>query len=105
VVVGNVKCEFSRDIWYHKEAELLIATSYGPGRYDSKYEEHGHDYPIGYVRWTEGRNLQEFVRLLSAGLVRVAPLITHEFPFSRAVEAYELVINKPNECLGVVLKY
>lgn len=105
VVVGGVKCEFPRDIWYYKDAELLIATSYGPGRYDAQYEEHGHDYPIGYVRWTEGRNLQEFVRLLGDGLVKVNPLITHEFAFSRAAEAYELVIAKPNECLGVVLKY
>lgn len=105
VVVGNARCEFPRDIWYHKDAELLIATSYGPGRYDPQYEEHGHDYPIGYVRWTEGRNLQEFVRLLADGLVKVNPLITHEFAFSRAAEAYDVVINKPNECLGVVLKY
>jgi polar amino acid transport system substrate-binding protein len=105
VVVGNLKCEFPRDIWYYKDAELLIATSYGPGRYDPQYEEGGHDYPIGYVRWTEGRNVQEFVQMLSAGQVKVAPLITHEFPFARAAEAFELVLNKPGECLGVVLRY
>ncbi|MBI4025946.1 MAG: zinc-binding alcohol dehydrogenase [Verrucomicrobia bacterium] len=105
VVVGNVKCEFPRDAWFYKDAELLIARSYGPGRYDPQYEDQGHDYPLGYVRWTEGRNLQEFVRLLSAGQVKVAPLITHEFPFERAPEAYELLLAKPNECLGVLLKY
>ena len=105
VVVGNVKCEFPRDLWYYKDAELLISRSYGPGRYDPPYEDGGHDYPLGYVRWTEGRNLQEFVRLLSAGQVKVAPLISHEFPFERAPEAYELLLEKPGECLGVVLKY
>lgn len=105
VVVGNVKCEFPRARWYYKDAELYIATSFGPGRYDPQYEEKGHDYPIGYVRWTEGRNLQEFIRLLGDGLVKIAPLITHEFPFDRATEAYELVLSKPGECLGVLLKY
>lgn len=105
VVVGALKCDFPRDIWYYKDAELLIATSYGPGRYDPQYEDHGHDYPIGHVRWTEGRNLQEFVRLLGDGLVKVAPLITHEFPFAKALEAYDTVLEKPGECLGVVLRY
>lgn len=105
VVVGNVKCDFPRDTWYYKDAELLISRSYGPGRYDPQYEENGHDYPMGYVRWTEGRNLQEFVQLLSEGKVKVAPLITHEFPFERATEAYELLLTKPGECLGIVLKY
>lgn len=105
VVVGALKCEFPRDIWYYKDAELLIATSYGPGRYDPQYEDHGHDYPIGYVRWTEGRNLQEFVRLLGDGLVKVAPLITHEYPFAKAIEAYDTVVQRPGECLGVVLRY
>jgi threonine dehydrogenase-like Zn-dependent dehydrogenase len=105
VVVGNVKCEFPRDTWYYKDCELLISRSYGPGRYDPQYEDRGHDYPLGYVRWTEGRNLQEFVQLLGAGQVKVAPLITHEFPFDRAPEAYELLLARPRECLGVLLKY
>lgn len=105
VIVGNVLCEFPRDLWFYKDLDLRIATAYGPGRYDPQYEEHGHDYPIGYVRWTEGRNLQEFVRLLGDGLVKVAPLITHEFPFERAADAYETIMEKPDDCLGVVLRY
>ena len=105
VVVGNMKCEFPRELWYYKDIELLISRSYGPGRYDSEYEEGGHDYPPGFVRWTEGRNLREFIRLLGAGRVNVTPLITHEVPFERAPEMYELLLAKPGECLGVLLKY
>jgi hypothetical protein len=92
-------------LWYQKDAELFITTSYGPGRYDPQYEKEGHDYPVGYVRWTEGRNLMEFIRLLGAGSVKLAPLITHEIPFERAGQMYELILSRPQECLGVVLRY
>lgn len=104
-VVGAVKCDFSRDLWFSKDAELTISQAYGPGRYDPQYEEEGRDYPYAYVRWTEGRNLEEVVRLLGTGQLKIAPLISHEFAFENAQEAYELIRTNPLDCLGVLLKY
>ncbi len=97
---------FPRRIYYQKELSFINSRSYGPGRYDPSYEEAGQDYPIGYVRWTEGRNLQAFVELMAEGHLDIIPLITHRFPIQNAPEAYELITGKTNQpFLGVLLTY
>jgi predicted dehydrogenase/threonine dehydrogenase-like Zn-dependent dehydrogenase len=88
VIVGAVGMELERADFYTKEQDLLISRSYGPGRYDPTYEEQGVDYPIGYVRWTENRNMQEFLRQLAAGKIQVEPLISAEYPVEAAAQAY-----------------
>lgn len=106
VAVGAVGLTIPRKIYYEKELSLVNSRSYGPGRYDPGYEEGGRDYPIGYVRWTEGRNMEAFVDLLAEEQVDVRPLITHRFPIEQAPEAYELITGKRNEpFLGVLLQY
>jgi predicted dehydrogenase/threonine dehydrogenase-like Zn-dependent dehydrogenase len=106
VAIGAVGFNIPRKIYYEKELEFKVSRSYGPGRYDPQYEEKGVDYPLGYVRWTEGRNLESFVDLLSSGKVDVKPLITHRFPIDNATAAYELITGKTNESfLGVLLSY
>lgn len=106
VAVGAVDLRLPRKLYYAKELAFLVSRSYGPGRYDPVYEEAGVDYPAGYVRWTEGRNLQAFVDLLAGGKVEVQPLITHRYPIERAPQAYDLISGKrPEPYLGVVLTY
>jgi len=106
VAVGAVGLSLPRKIYYEKELSFVNSRSYGPGRYDPSYEEHGRDYPPGYVRWTEGRNLEAFVDLLASRRVDVNPLITHRFPIDQAPEAYELITGKRKESfLGVLLTY
>lgn len=106
VAVGAVGLEIPRKVYYEKELDLRLSRSYGPGRYDSEYEDKGHDYPYGYVRWTEQRNMEAFVQLLSSGAIDVAPLITHRFPIDDAVMAYDIVVGKTSEpSMGVVLTY
>jgi predicted dehydrogenase/threonine dehydrogenase-like Zn-dependent dehydrogenase len=89
VVVGAVGLTLVRDPFYKKELSVTISRSYGPGRYDPLYEEGGIDYPVGYVRWTERRNLEEFLRLVASGSMRVAPLVGLEVPLEAAPRAYE----------------
>jgi predicted dehydrogenase/threonine dehydrogenase-like Zn-dependent dehydrogenase len=106
VAVGAVGLDIPRKLYYEKELSFLISRSYGPGRYDPDYEENGKDYPLGYVRWTEGRNLQAVVDLLADGRLDVHPLITHHYDIAQAPEAYELITGKRNEpFLGVLLTY
>jgi polar amino acid transport system substrate-binding protein len=106
VVVGAVPINVPRSPYYEKEVEVRLSRSYGPGRYDPEYEEKGHDYPIGYVRWTERRNMGEFLRLLGTGGVDLAPLITHRFGFEEVVEAYGTLRGGEGAgALGVVLRY
>ena len=106
VAVGAVGLEIPRKLYYEKELHLQISRSYGPGRYDSAYEEQGRDYPYGYVRWTEGRNLAAFVELLASGRLDVHPLITHRFDIAQAPDAYELITGKLKQpFLGVLLTY
>ncbi|MCG8553003.1 MAG: Gfo/Idh/MocA family oxidoreductase, partial [Desulfobacterales bacterium] len=82
-----------------------MSCSYGPGRYDLDYEEKGIDYPIGYVRWTEKRNMEEFLRLIQQGRLKIEPLVSHEFELKDAAEAYDLLIKQPDDCLAILLKY
>jgi predicted dehydrogenase/threonine dehydrogenase-like Zn-dependent dehydrogenase len=105
VIVGAVGMELERADFYNKEIDLRISRSYGPGRYDRRYEEHGLDYPLGYVRWTENRNLAAFLELVAAKRVDVASLITDEFPIERAPEAYEKVVKGGPATIGVLLAY
>ncbi|HSL47327.1 MAG TPA: bi-domain-containing oxidoreductase [Anaerolineales bacterium] len=106
VATGAVGLTFPRKIYFEKEISFINSRSYGPGRYDLNYEEHGNDYPIGYVRWTEGRNFEAVVDLMAKGQLNVKPLITHRFDISEAPRAYEVITGKTKEeFLGVVLTY
>lgn len=106
VAVGAVGLQIPRKIYYEKELDFRVSRSYGPGRYDVAYEEEGHDYPYAYVRWTEQRNMEAFVQLLSQGKVDVHSLVTHRFPIDEAPEAYDLITGKTGEpFLGVLLTY
>ena len=92
--------------FYKKELELKISCSYGPGRYDHTYEEEGRDYPYGYVRWTENRNMAAFVKLLATKSVDVRPLITRVFEIAEAEKAYDIVLGKTQErCIAILLEY
>lgn len=95
VAVGAVGMELDRNRMYAKELNFHISTSYGPGRYDSNYEENGNDYPIGFVRWTENRNLQEFIRLASIGKIDIAPLLCGTYNVVDAVNAFKALIENP----------
>jgi polar amino acid transport system substrate-binding protein len=107
IVVGAVKMDIPRDpYFYRKELELKISCSYGPGRYDVEYEEGGIDYPFAYVRWTEQRNMEAFLDMVSKGLVDVKPLITHTYNIEQAEDAYEIVLGKnPEPHIAILLKY
>ena len=105
VAVGLVGLDLPRRPFYFKEAELVVSCSYGPGRYDARYEERGEDYPAAYVRWTEQRNLQAVLDTMSAGRLDVAPLITHRFPIDRAEAAYALLDQDKEPYLGILLEY
>lgn len=106
VAVGAVGLEIPRKIYYEKEIKFLISRSYGPGRYDNQYEEEGQDYPFGYIRWTEGRNLDAILDLIEANKLDVNSLISHRYDISNGIQAYETITGKKNEkFLGVIIKY
>ena len=106
VATGAVGLTFPRKVYYEKEISFINSRSYGPGRYDLNYEEQGNDYPLGYVRWTEGRNFEAVIDLVAKGQLNVRPLITHRFDIGEAVQAYEVITGKKNEkFLGVLLTY
>ena len=104
VLVGDVRIEFPRAPYYAKELDLRLSRSYGPGRYDREYEERGLDYPIGYVRWTERRNMAAFVGLLASGKVDVEPLIRRRVKIAEADAAYEELLAGSSP-LGIVIEY
>ncbi|MEL7669955.1 bi-domain-containing oxidoreductase [Methanobacterium sp.] len=104
VVVGDVGMEIDRSPFYEKELDFFISSSYGPGRYDPIYEEKGIDYPVGYVRWTENRNMQEFLKMLSEGKIDVKKLIDHIFSLEKASEAYS-IFETGDRPIGVLFKY
>ena len=106
VAVGTVGMEIERKAFYEKELDFRISRSYGPGRYDSVYEQKGRDYPIGYVRWTENRNMEAFLQLVAERKIDVGSLITHRFSVDEAARAYELITGRTRDrYLGVVIKY
>jgi predicted dehydrogenase/threonine dehydrogenase-like Zn-dependent dehydrogenase len=106
VAVGTVGMALDRRTFYEKELDFRVSRSYGPGRYDAAYEQKGVDYPIGYVRWTETRNMQAFLSLLAEDKVDIGPLITHRFPIHQAQLAYDLIAGESQErFLGVLITY
>lgn len=107
IMVGAVKMDIPRDPhFFRKELDLRMSCSYGPGRYDVNYEENGIDYPYGYVRWTEQRNMEAFLELLAANLITVKHLITHVFEIAKAEEAFDIVLGKNNvPHIGILLSY
>ena len=104
VAIGDVGLDLERRPLYDKELTVKVSRAYGPGRYDPVYENLGIDYPIGYVRWPISRNLDAVVRLIASGRLRVKDLVTHRFPFDRAVEAYQ-VFDRTDPYLGILLEY
>jgi len=106
VILGAVPTGFDRDPdYYKKELSLKMSCSYGPGRYDLNYEEKGIDYPAAYVRWTEKRNMEAFQELLSGKTFDLSYLTTHIFKFEDAPQAYDLITNRSEPYLGIVIKY
>lgn len=106
IMVGVSEMNLPRDVYFVKELEFRLSRSYGPGRYDVSYEDRGIDYPIGYVRWTERRNMQEFVRLLAEKKIDPKAITTHTFPIEQAADAYSIIAGERKErYLGMVLTY
>jgi predicted dehydrogenase len=104
VLVGVTGLKLSRQDFYEKELTFRVSCSYGPGRYDASYEQKGQDYPIGFVRWTEQRNLEAVLDLMASNTLEVTPLITHRFLAERAAEAYA-ILTGDEPSLGIVLEY
>lgn len=105
VDIGITKMDLPWDLYYHKELNFKFSRSYGPGRYDPTYEERGTDYPIGYVRWTEQRNMMSILQLLKDEAISFSGLITHEFDFMKSPEVLNSIKDAKEDYLGVVLKY
>ena len=103
VVVGDVRVDVPRELYYKKELQVRYSRSYGPGRYDTSYEEKGRDYPLGYVRWTEKRNMQAFLDMVAAKRIDLTRVVTHRFDIARAAEAYELLTGKRKEKYVAIL--
>src|SRR5205807_2270623 len=104
VLVGVTGLKLSRQDFYEKEITFQVSCSYGPGRYDSSYEDSGIDYPVGFVRWTEQRNFEAVLDMMSDGRLDVTPLITHRFRIEDAGKAYDLVTGT-EPSLGILLEY
>ncbi len=104
VLVGVVGLKFNRADFYEKELSFQVSCSYGPGRYDPEYEDGGHDYPLGFVRWTEQRNFEAVLQLMAEGRLNVKPLISHRFDFENAADAYDS-LSAGSGVLGIILRY
>ena len=104
VVVGDIPLNISRNEFYYKELELVVSKSYGPGRYDKQYEVLGNDYPIEYVRWTENRNFEAFLKLLSQKQISIKDLITKEVEFTESPEIYNS-FSSEEKPLSILLRY
>ena len=102
VLVGVTGLELRRDLFYKKELSFQVSCSYGPGRYDPAYEQQGHDYPIGFVRWTEQRNFQAVLHSMATGALCTEPLISHRFTTEQAASAYDL-LSSAEASLGILL--
>ena len=104
ILVGVVGLNLVRDDFYEKELSFQVSCSYGPGRYDPDYEEAGHDYPIAFVRWTQQRNFEAVLDLMSSGVVDALPLISHRVPLEKAPDLYQK-ISDGDQGLGMILQY
>lgn len=105
ILVGDVGLNLKREDFYKNEIDFLISSSYGPGRYDSNYEEKGLDYPISYVRWTENRNMQEYLRLLDEKSINVKPLIDEIVPIEKINDVYQGLLKNEKKPLAIILSY
>jgi predicted dehydrogenase/threonine dehydrogenase-like Zn-dependent dehydrogenase len=106
VAVGTVGMELQRKLYYEKELDFRVSRSYGPGRYDTAFEQKGRDYPIGHVRWTETRNLEAFLQLIANDKLNLSSLITHRFPTEQANRAYDVITGSSgDEFLAALLTY
>ncbi|PYX95439.1 MAG: oxidoreductase, partial [Acidobacteria bacterium] len=105
VLVGDVGLDLKRSDFYKKELDFLISCSYGPGRYDPVYEEGGQDYPLGYVRWTENRNMEAYLHLLASGRVSISNLGIRKYSIDQAPQAYDALKIGHERSLVVVLEY
>jgi 2-desacetyl-2-hydroxyethyl bacteriochlorophyllide A dehydrogenase len=105
VVVGTASAALPREALFHKEASIVVSRAGGPGRYDRKYEAGGHDYPYPFARWTEGRNLEEFIRLLAAGSVNAKALVTDMIPVADMATAYRWLRDDPASHMGIVFDW
>jgi predicted dehydrogenase/threonine dehydrogenase-like Zn-dependent dehydrogenase len=105
VVIGNVGMNIPRDVYYKKELDVIVSRSYGPGRYDRNYEEKGFDYPVGFVRWTENRNMKTFVDLLEKKKLMLNELVSHCFEIDDAKKAYDLIERKNEFFMAILLQY
>lgn len=105
VIVGDIEPDFPRNLMFAKEAQILISRAGGPGRYDPIYEKQGTDYPYGYVRWTEGRNVEEYIRLLKNKRIDVRPFLMDEVDFHEAPSAYGELITHQSQSLTKILRY
>lgn len=104
ILVGVTGLDLNRAEFYEKELSFQVSCSYGPGRYDSNYEEKGQDYPIGFVRWTEQRNFEAVLDMLAEGKLDVKSLITHTYKFDDAVDAYK-ALSEDRSAIGILLEY
>ena len=104
ILVGVTGLELNRADFYEKELSFQVSCSYGPGRYDTEYEDKGNDYPLGFVRWTEQRNFVAVLDMMAAGTLNVEPLITQRFEFEDATKAYD-ALTEDKSGLGLLLKY
>ncbi|WP_210469728.1 zinc-binding alcohol dehydrogenase [Sporosarcina sp. 6E9] len=105
VIVGDIEPVFPRDQLFAKEAQILISRAGGPGRYDSVYEKQSIDYPYGYVRWTEGRNVAEYIRLISNKMIDVKPFLQNEVDFKDVPVAYDELIELKQDMLTQIINY
>lgn len=105
VAIGDVRMDVPRRAFYPKELSLIVSCSYGPGRYDARYEQKGEDFPYDYVRWTAQRNMQTALEMMAAGLLPVERLTTHRFPIEAGESAYRLVNERTEPFLGILLEY
>lgn len=103
VLIGVVGLNLKRDDFFQKEISFQVSASYGPGRYDTLYEEHGQDYPLGFVRWTEQRNFEAVLDMMASGALEVKSLITQRFKITDGAEAYKLL--EHSSTLGIVIDY
>lgn len=104
ILVGVTGLQLNRDDFYEKELTFQVSCSYGPGRYDPLYEEGGHDYPFGFVRWTEQRNMEAVIDMLAHGRIDVQSLMSHHFPLDKAADAYA-VLSGGEPYMGILLHY
>src|SRR4029079_19177978 len=104
VLVGVAGLELRREDFYEKELTFQVSCSYGPGRYDPAYEEGGHDYPVGYVRWTEQRNFEAVLDMMAEGRRDVDPLVSHRFGIEDADRAYA-ALTEDRSALGILIEY